>query len=528
MIWHRKPKAVYLQSVFVTRFGPRAVARALIVCSSPVTVMATALIIILFAVVLLFVIAQIRIVALVGAAMVRTRAPRAAPGESAGELPSVTVQLPIYRETDVLQRLLVTMAALDYPEDRFGIQVLDDSEEPQAAFARAMVESFASEPVMIEYVNRGSRAGYKSGALNHGLGLIDSDLVAVFDADFLPDPEFLRQTVTRFDAADVAAVHTRWRHRNATSSSLTMMQASILDSLFCFQNTTRGGAGQSGMYLGTSGVWRRSAIVDLGGWRERPFTDDGIDLSFRAMINGWSIAFIEQPLASSDLPGTYIAYKQQQRRWACAALRLLFDYGRVALRPPGSTRPRFLELSSMHLVLSTPALLLAGLTTGVYVVMGLPRSSGWLVAQAGLAASLLLFPPAQECMLSQRLLYADWGSRCRRLLGALPLAIGVSISIAAGFLDTLRGGEREFVRTPKGHLSGVMAGSSTRWRDSVVRVALAELLAGVLLLSATVVAVALDYLESCALLVILASGYLIASARSWREIRRADRERSRG
>jgi cellulose synthase/poly-beta-1,6-N-acetylglucosamine synthase-like glycosyltransferase len=490
--------------------------------------MATALILILFAVVALFVIAQARVLVLVRYAIGRTTVPRVAPVADNGvDLPSVTVQLPVYREKEVLGRLLVTVLELDYPCDRLSVQVLDDSEGHEAELIKATVESFATGLVTVEYVNRGSRAGYKSGALNHGLGLLDSDLVAVFDADFLPDREFLRKTVSRFLADDVAAVHTRWHHRNDTSP-LTAMQASILDSLFCFQNAIREKAGESSMYLGTSGVWRRSVIVELGGWREKPFTDDGIDLSFRAALNGWSIAFVEEPLASSDLPDTYIAYKQQQRRWACAALRLFFDYGRAALEPPNGTRPRFLELSSLHLVLSTPTLLLAGLMTGLYVIAGLPRSSGWVIAQIGLVASLLLFPPAQECMLSQRVLYADWKRRCRRLLGALPLAIGVSLSIIAGFHDTLRGGSREFVRTPKGGSFGVIEGTFAHWRSSAVRTASAEVLAGLLLLGATVIAVVRGYPESWLLLATLTGGYLLAGMRSWQEIRQADHEPSRG
>jgi cellulose synthase/poly-beta-1,6-N-acetylglucosamine synthase-like glycosyltransferase len=433
--------------------------------------------------------------------------------------PAVTIQLPVYREHKVLGRLLAAVTEFEYPDGRLAVQVLDDSEDEEAALTEAVIEPFAGGHLPVDYVRRGSRDGYKAGALNHGTRLLDCELVSIFDADFVPDRDFLVRTVPLFADDKVGAVHTRWRHRNGTSSPLKQMQSAILDSLFCFGSGIRQTLGDSSMYLGTSGVWRRRTIEELGGWREAPFTDDGIDLSFRAQIAGWSVVFVNDALATGDLPETYFAYKNQQRRWARAAFRLVLDYGRNALKPPQGVGRRFLELSSLHLVLSTPALAAAGLLTSVYVVLGLPRTLEWTIAEVGLSLALVLFPPAQEAMLSQCLLYDDWVRRSLRMLLSLPLAIAVSISIVAGFRDTLRREEPEFVRTPKQGADGVIRSSGALWHEAAARTAVAELALGIALLAAATLSVARRYPESWFLLFALTGAFLIAAIRSCSELR---------
>jgi cellulose synthase/poly-beta-1,6-N-acetylglucosamine synthase-like glycosyltransferase len=273
--------------------------------------------------------------------------------------------------------------------------------------------------------------------LNYGKRQINCDLLVIFDADFIPNPDFLLRTVPMFQDERVGAVHTRWNHLNDSDSPLTMLQAAVLDTLFCFENEIRQSMGESTIYLGTSGVWRKRTIDELGGWREAPFTDDGIDLSYRAQIADWFVGVVGEPLASSELPGTDLAYKSQQRRWARAALRLFLDYWRYAFTVQRRIRSILMELSLPHLVLSMPCLLLVTLLTGLYIGLGFSRSTSWLTAQIGLAAIIAVFPPAQEVILSQKLLYADWKKRCLLALRAFPLAIGLSLSILAGFWDTI-------------------------------------------------------------------------------------------
>jgi cellulose synthase/poly-beta-1,6-N-acetylglucosamine synthase-like glycosyltransferase len=489
------------------------------------------LIVTLLVVVSFFVLGQLRIFVI--AAYCRTkdlRSSTARAAKSPDAWPTVAIQLPIYREQEVLPRLLAGVTALDYPSGRLRVQVLDDSEDEQAALARDVVESYADGPVPVQYVRRGDRRGFKSGALNFGTRLLDADLVCVFDADFVPDRSFLTRTVPLLADEEVGAVHTRWRQRNATASPLMQLQTAILDSLFCFGSGIRQALGESTVYLGTSGVWRKRTVEALGGWREAPFTDDGIDLSFRAQLAGWSVVFVNDALSEADLPANYIAFKNQQRRWARGAFRLFLDYWRSAFKPPQGLGPRFLELSSLHLVLSTPAFLVAGLLTSAYVVAGFPRTTSWIVAEAGVAAALLVFPAAQEAMLSQRLLYDDWRRRCVRLLVSLPLALAASLSILAGFRDTLRRREPEFVRTPKLGAEGVIRSSGRLWHQAAARVAAAEIAFGALFAAAAVTAVLRGYGETYFLLFVLTGSFLVSGGRSWTELgaeAAGDRDRGR-
>lgn len=473
------------------------------------------LVIALVAILAFFAVAQVRIFVIAGHAR-RTRNTSAArrygdPPERGW--PSVVVQLPVYREHTALPRLLDAVLALRY-HGRLAVQVLDDSEPDEAALTKAVVDAYHTAGVPVAYVHREHRVGYKSGALNHGMRTLDCDLVAIFDADFTPDPDFLLRTVPSFDGPRVAAVHSRWRHRDDMSSSLRALQAAVLDSLFCFGSGLRQAAGEPTMYLGTSGVWRREAVQALGGWREAPFTDDGIDLSFRAQLAGWSVVFVDAALASADLPDTYVAYQNQQRRWARAALRLLLDYGPKALRPPRGTGRRFLELTSLHLVLGTPALVLTGLVSGAYVALDLPRTVAWTSTQVGLTLAAVAFPPIQECMLAQRLLYPDWRRRCLRLLPSVPLAVGIAVAILAGFRETVTRGEPEFVRTPKRGSTGVIGSSAARWTGAASRLAVIQFGLGTVLLVAGVVSLWRGYVESLVLLLALAAAFLIAAVRT--------------
>jgi Glycosyl transferase family group 2 len=323
-----------------------------------------------------------------------------------------------------------------------------------------------------------------------------------------------------FQDERVGAVHTRWNHLNDLDSPLTMLQAAVLDTLFYFENEIKQSMHESSLYLGTSGVWRKKTLDQLGGWRESPFTDDGIDLSYRAQLAGWFVAFVSDPLSSSELPGTYLAYKSQQRRWARAALRLALDYGTRALDAPRPLRSRLLEVSLLHLVLSTPCLVLAALLTGLYVTFGLPRSTSWITAQVGLMAIVAVFPPAQEVLLSQRMLYNDWKKRCLLAIQGFPLAIGLSLSILAGFCDTFRDKKMEFVRTPKQNSDAVIKSSRSRWIQNAATIAGLEILIATLALTALIIAVSRGYPESFFLLSLVSSAFFIAGWTSWQEILR--------
>ena len=232
--------------------------------------------------------------------------------------PRVTVQLPIYNELFVVERVIDAAAALTYPPDRLHIQVLDDSTDETVALAAARVAHHAARGLRIEHVRRPTRAGYKAGALRHGLGLTDGEFVAIFDADFVPEPDFLTRTLPYFTAPDVGVVQTRWGHLNEDYSLLTQLQAFALNAHFFVEQVGRMAGKHFINFNGTGGVWRRRCIEDAGGWHTDTLTED-LDLSYRAQLRGWRFVYLPQVVAPAELPAAMDALKSQQFRWTKGA-----------------------------------------------------------------------------------------------------------------------------------------------------------------------------------------------------------------
>jgi len=230
------------------------------------------------------------------------------------EWPMVTIQLPIYNELFVAERLIDNIARLDYPRDRLEIQVLDDSTDETVDIVARKVEAYRRQGLQIHHIRRGSREGYKAGALEYGLGLARGEFIAIFDADFLPRPDFLKRTIPWFDDPRIGVVQTRWEHINEDYSLITRLQALQLNVHFSVEQTGR----RLGNYLlqfnGTAGVWRRRAIEDAGGWQPDTLTED-LDLSIRAQLRGWKIHYLEEVGAPAELPAEMNSLKSQQYRW---------------------------------------------------------------------------------------------------------------------------------------------------------------------------------------------------------------------
>ena len=229
--------------------------------------------------------------------------------------PRVTVQLPLYNEQNVVERVIDAAAALDYPADRLHLQVLDDSTDATVALAAARVAYHAARGRRISHVRRADRAGYKAGALRHGLTETDGEFIAIFDADFVPDPDFLRRTVPYFlQDARVGVVQARWGHLNENESLLTRLQAFGLNAHFLVEQVGRTFAGYFINFNGTGGVWRRACIEDAGGWHTDTLTED-LDLSYRAQLRGWRFVYRPDIVAPAELPAAMDALKSQQFRW---------------------------------------------------------------------------------------------------------------------------------------------------------------------------------------------------------------------
>src|SRR6266496_314173 len=231
------------------------------------------------------------------------------------ELPYVTIQLPIFNEQYVVDRLLQAVCRIDYPREKLDIQLLDDSTDETANVARELVQHYASLGHPVTYLQRTNRAGYKAGALHEGLKTAKGEFVAIFDADFVPPSDFLTRTVHHFTDPKIGMVQTRWTHINRNYSFLTEVEAILLDGHFVLEHSSRARHDVFFNFNGTAGMWRRIAIEEAGGWEHDTLTED-TDLSYRAQLKGWKFIYLQDVECPAELPVEMTAFKTQQARWA--------------------------------------------------------------------------------------------------------------------------------------------------------------------------------------------------------------------
>ncbi|MEO8743926.1 MAG: cellulose synthase family protein [Candidatus Dormiibacterota bacterium] len=240
-----------------------------------------------------------------------------------GDEPQVCVQLPIFNERYVAERVLDAVCAIEWPANRLEIQVLDDSDDETTSIVARRTAFWRARGFHVDHVRRGSRAGFKAGALAHGMSLTDSPLIAIFDADFVPPVDFLRRTVAAFDDPKVAFTQARWGHLNEGYSWFTRLQALAIDFHFLVEQAVRSASGYFTNFTGTAGVWRRAAIEDAGGWSSATLTED-LDLSYRAQLRGWKTAYLQDLVVPEELPVSIDAYRRQQSRWATGSFQSAF------------------------------------------------------------------------------------------------------------------------------------------------------------------------------------------------------------
>jgi cellulose synthase/poly-beta-1,6-N-acetylglucosamine synthase-like glycosyltransferase len=371
-----------------------------------------------------------------------------APTIAEGDLPRVTIQLPLFNESTVATRLLDAVAKMDYPPDRLEIQVLDDSTDETTALVCAHVERLRAQGIDAVYLHRTDRTGYKAGALDAGLKVAKGELIAIFDADFIPQPEFLRSIVAHFQDPKVGMVQTRWGHLNRDVSILTKVQALMLDGHHLVENRARFGAGLLFNFSGTGGIWRRVAIQSAGGWQHDTLTED-LDLSYRAQLAGWRFIYREDVVSPSELPEDVSALRAQQYRWAKGTVqtarklmrRVLFAELTVGQRieaffhlTPHFAYPLLVLLS----VLLLPALVLMPATnTATMLIIDLPLCTA---TTGSLAAFYMLAESAQGRPRTGAL---------ARLPMLIALGTGLAPHLSRAVLEGLGSMAGEFVRTPK-------------------------------------------------------------------------------
>ncbi|MFY0688759.1 MAG: glycosyltransferase [Cyclobacteriaceae bacterium] len=230
-----------------------------------------------------------------------------------GDWPTVTIQLPIYNEKHVVDRLIQSIVAFDYPSDKLDIQILDDSTDETSDIIQYILSNLSTK-MEINHIKRKDRTGYKAGALQHGLKISNSEFIAIFDADFTPNPDFLKQTIPFFQDEHTGMVQTRWGHINEDFSLLTKLQAFGLNAHFTVEQSGRQNVGSPINFNGTAGIWRKSCIEDAGGWEYDTLTED-LDLSYRAQLKGWKFKYLENITSPAELPIVIPAIKSQQFRW---------------------------------------------------------------------------------------------------------------------------------------------------------------------------------------------------------------------
>ena len=449
----------------------------------------------------------------------RHRGGAARPATSLVPLPRVTVQLPVYNERYVVERLIAAACGLDYPADKLEIQVLDDSSDDTSTIAARVVATMRRRGHDIVHIQRRDRRGFKAGALAHGLRLSQGELIAVFDADFVPGPRFLLDLVHHFSHPRVGMVQARWGHLNRDYSLLTRIQSILLDGHFAIEHAARNRAGRFFNFNGTAGVWRRACIETSGGWRDDTLTED-LDLSYRAQLAGWRFVFATEVVAPAELPADIDAFKTQQYRWTRGSIETGI---RILPRLLRSALPAGVKSEALfHLTNNCAYLLMVVLAILIVPAMTIRRG---LAAQTILLVDLPLFLISTTSisifyLCSQREVHRGWLRSLPSLPLLMSLGIGLSLNNARAVLGALRGRRCEFVRTPKFDLRG----RSGEWRGKRYRsprrgpLTLIECLFALYFTSACVHALWTGMYASLPFLLLFQSGFLytsILSVRRW-------------
>jgi cellulose synthase/poly-beta-1,6-N-acetylglucosamine synthase-like glycosyltransferase len=377
----------------------------------------------------------------------RDKAPVPAP--PLREFPPVTIQLPIYNEMYVADRLIDAVCDMTYPRELLEIQVLDDSTDETTEIAELAVRRHAARGFNISYLHRVDRRGYKAGALEAGLKVARGQFIAIFDADFIPPKDFLIRTLPHLVSNDkVGMVQARWGHINHHYSLLTQIQSILLDAHFVLEHGGRNRAGCFFNFNGTAGVWRRTAIEDAGGWQHDTLTED-LDLSYRAQLLGWKFVFLPDLVSPAEVPVEMNSFKSQQHRWAKGSIQTCMKLLPRILR---SKQPLAVKAEAFfHLSANFNYLLMSLLSILMFPAMYVRYNMGWtemLLIDIPLFAAATL-SVCNFYIVSQRELYPDWRSRLKYLPFLMSIGIGLCVNNTRAVLEAVFGRQSEFTRTPK-------------------------------------------------------------------------------
>lgn len=368
------------------------------------------------------------------------------------QYPVVTVQLPVYNELYVVERLIDSICEFDYPHDKLQIQVLDDSTDETVDIVAKSVKAWQEKGVDIVQIRRTDRKGYKAGALQEGLRTAKGEFIAIFDADFVPYPDFLQRTIPFFLQDDnIGVVQTRWEHINKDYSILTKMQAFALDMHFTIEQTGRNAAGYFINFNGTAGLWRRTTIADAGGWMSDTLTED-LDLSYRAQLKGWKFKYVESVVSPSELPTDMNAVKSQQFRWTKGGAETARKMGRTVLRAGIPLRVKLHAIAHLFnttnyififitAILSVPLLLIKNIELQFTFFR---YASIFLIGSIAIAYAYFVSTHQREVSTRR-----TWKIFLLRFPVFLAISMGLSMHNAWAVFRGWLGHKSAFIRTPK-------------------------------------------------------------------------------
>ncbi len=362
--------------------------------------------------------------------------------------PRVTIQLPIFNERYVVKRLIKSVRRFDYPKELLEIQILDDSTDDTVDMAKALAKQMKGQGFDIQYIHRDNRTGFKAGALKEGLKTAKGELVGIFDADFVPHPEFLKETVPYFTDPKTGMLQTRWGHINSDYSLLTRAQSMGIDGHFGVEQAARSWSGFFMNFNGTAGIWRKKTIEDAGGWQADTLTED-LDLSYRAQLKGWKLRFLTDVVCPAEVPVTINAFKSQQYRWAKGSIQTAKKNLGNLFKSDISFLVKIQAFLHLTHYMVHPMMLLVVLT-----------SIPMLYAQwffDSLAYPIMIFTllclatcgPSSMYLFSQKIFYRDWKSRIKFLPFLMCLGTGIAVNNTKAVLEAFFNIKSGFVRTPK-------------------------------------------------------------------------------
>ncbi|MCX7995918.1 MAG: glycosyltransferase [candidate division WOR-3 bacterium] len=370
------------------------------------------------------------------------------PGLMLKEYPDVTIQLPIYNEKFVVRRLLNSILMMDYPKEKLEIQILDDSNDETTEIVQAMVKEGLIKGFDIKHLRRGTRNGFKAGALQYGLNYARGEFIAIFDADFVPPRDFLKKLLPEFQKPDVGVVQARWGHLNAEESFLTRSQAVGLDNHFVNEQELRNQAGFFINFNGTCGIWRKKAIIDAGGWSGDTLAED-LDLSYRVQLKGWRIKYRGDVVVPGELPEDADSFRIQQNRWAKGTFQVGMKLLKDVLK--SDLKPLVKYEAIVHLTghINFLAMLLLGIFSFPIIYFKVEKivSESYYIFASFFTIGAFGYPILY--FLSQKSFYHDYKKRWIYIAGVIAYSMGLTISNTKAIIEAFLNKNIIFTRTPK-------------------------------------------------------------------------------